>query len=170
MIPTLTTERLTLRAPEWADFDAYAAGRASQRMVTVGGPFKRSDAFQSYCALLGHWQLRGYGRWMVEETATKTPVGIVGLFYPEGWPEPELAWSVFDHGEGKGFASEAAIASRAFAYGTLGWTRLVSMIDPTNTRSVALAKRLGCTEGGTFDHEVYGTLHYWTHPGPEALQ
>lgn len=168
MIPTLHTDRLALRAPRWDDFDAYAAFRASPRTATVGGPFSRSEAFTQLCAILGHWSLRGYGRWMVAERATDAPVGIVGLYYPEGWPEPELAWSVFDAAEGRGYAHEAALASRIYAYDTLGWSTLISAVDPANTRSVALAKRLGCAQEAPFEHEVYGALHIWRHPAPEV--
>ncbi len=168
MIPSLHTERLILRAPRWDDFDAYAAFCASPRTVHLGGPFPRSDAFQKLAAILGHWHLRGYGRWMVADAKTDEPLGIVGLYYPDGWPEPELAWSLFDAAEGRGVAFEAAMAARTYAYDTLGWTTLISAIDPVNTRSVALAKRLSCVDGPLFQHAVYGNLHLWRHPAPEA--
>ena len=48
--------------------------------------------------------------------------------------------------EGHGFATEAARAARAHAYGTLGWPTAVSYVDADNHRSAALALRLGCTE------------------------
>lgn len=169
MIPTLHTERLALRAPRWDDFDAYAAFRASARSATVGGPFKRAEAFAQLSAILGHWSLRGFGRWMVADREADKPIGIVGLHYPEGWPEPEIAWSVFDGAEGLGIAQEAARASRNYAYATLGWKTLVSVVDPQNTRSVALAQRLNCTKEAPFRHEVYGALHIWRHPAPGAL-
>lgn len=168
MIPTLHTKNLTLRAPCWDDFEAYAAFCASPRTAHLGGPFDRNDAFQKLAAILGHWHLRGYGRWMVADRETDAPLGIVGLYFPEGWPEPELAWSLFDAAEGRGVAFEAAMAARDYAYDTLGWTTLISAIDRRNTRSVALAKRMGCTEGASFHHDIYGDLYLWRHPGPEA--
>ena len=168
MIPVLTTSNLTLRAPCWDDFEAYAAFCASPRTALLGGPFTRDAAFHKLCALLGHWPLRGYGRWMVADRKTDAPLGIVGIHCPEGWPEPELAWSVFDAAEGRGVAYEAAVAARDYAYDTLGWTTLISAVEPQNIRSVALAKRLGCVEGPSFPHEIYGDLHLWRHPGPEA--
>ncbi len=166
MIPVLQTERLTLRAPRWDDFDAYAAYRASDRAKLLGGPYTRAQAFDQLAEIIGHWTLRGYGRWMVADRETDQPLGIVGLFYPEDWPEPEIAWSVFEAGEGRGIAYEAAMASRAYAHDTLGWTTAVSLIDPSNTRSVALARRMGCMDGETYDHPTYGTLHIWRHPAP----
>lgn len=169
MIPVVHTKRLTLRAPTWDDFEEYAAFRASPRLKIVGGPFNRREAFQQMCAIIGHWELRGFGRWMVTDKATDAPVGVVGLYHPEGWPEPELAWSVFDAAEGKGIAAEASRAARAYAYDTLGWTSLISAVHPPNDRAVALAKRLGCVEKGTLDHPDYGHLRVWHHPAPQDL-
>ena len=168
-IPTLHTERLTLRAPRFDDFEAYAAFRGSDRAKLLGGPFNRDQAFEQLCAIVGHWTLRGFGRWIVADRTTDEPLGIVGLLYPEGWPEPEIAWSVFEAGEGHGIAYEAALAARHYAYTTAGWTTAISLVDPANTRSLALAKRMGCTEGETYDHDSLGKMHIWRHPSPEAL-
>ncbi len=168
MIPTLTTERLTLRAPRWDDFEAYAAFRGSDRARMLGGPYSREQAFDQLAEIVGHWTLRGYGRWMVADQETDEPLGIVGLYYPEGWPEPEIAWSVFQSGEGRGIAYEAAKAARAHAYETLGWNTVISLIDPANTRSIALAKRMGCVPDQNYEHPTHGTMHIWRHPAPEA--
>jgi ribosomal-protein-alanine N-acetyltransferase len=166
MIPTLTTERLTLRAPRLSDLDAYAAFRASDRARFVGGPNTRAEAFQHLCGVIGHWELRGFGRWIVTETGVDAPIGIVGLLYPEGWPEPEIAWSMFDGSEGKGYAYEAATAARAHAYGPAGWTTAISLVDPDNTRSLALARRMGCTPGGIHQSDIFGTMLIQRHPAP----
>jgi ribosomal-protein-alanine N-acetyltransferase len=166
-IPTIDTDRLRLRAPRLSDFDTYADFRGGERSRTLGGPFPRAESFNHLCGVVGHWHLRGYGRWIVADRATDAPLGLVGLFYPEGWPEPEIGWSMFDAGEGRGYAAEAALATRSYAYGTLGWTTVASLIAPGNTRSEALARRLGCTPERDVPHPVYGTLTIWRHPGPE---
>jgi ribosomal-protein-alanine N-acetyltransferase len=170
-IPVLETARLRLRGPRIDDFGAYADFRASPRTVHVGGPFGRDTAWHQFCALAGHWMLRGFGRWMVALRDTDEPVGIVGPFQPEIWPGPELAWSLFDGAEGKGYAQEAAIAARDHAFRVLGWTAPISVIGPDNTRSIALARRLGAYPDGTWDHPSLGKLHIWRHPEqrlPEA--
>ncbi|MEO0830667.1 MAG: GNAT family N-acetyltransferase [Pseudomonadota bacterium] len=165
-IPTLETERLRLRAPVASDFEAYAAFRSSERARMVGGPNPRWQAFQQLCALAGQWQIRGFGRWIIADKATDAPLGTVGVYAPDGWPEPEIAWSVFAEAEGRGIAYEAALESRRYAYDTLGFNTIVSCISPENTRSLALAKRMGCTQEGAFDLEDLGTLHVWRHPSP----
>lgn len=168
LIPTLETERLRLRAPRASDLPAYTAFRTSERARFVGGPYTITQAEQQLHAIAGHWMMLGYGRWIVAERETDAPLGIVGIFHPVFWPEPELAWSLFEQAEGKGIAHEAALAARAHAYGPLGMTTLISCVAPANTRSLALIRRMGGTEDGTFDHPDHGTLHIWRHPGPDA--
>lgn len=92
---------------------------------------------------VGHWQLRGFGVWAVEERASDALVGRVGLHFPEGWPDRELAWTLARPYWGRGYALEAARAALAHAFGPLGWHRVISLIDPDNHRSIRLAERLG---------------------------
>lgn len=168
-IPTLKTERLHLRAPKLSDLDSYAAFGASERSAGVGGPFSHGDAFTRLTALLGHWHLRGYGRWMVADPETDAALGIVGLYYPSDWPEPEISWTVFDAAEGRGIAFEAAQAARSYAYDVLEWDTAISCIMPSNTRSRALAQRMGCHQEPSFLHPVYGELEVWRHLGPDDI-
>lgn len=167
-IPTLETERLRLRAPRASDLDAYAAFRASERARVLGGPYTRAQAFEQLGELIGHWHLRGFGRWMVADRGSDAPLGVVGLFFPEDWPEPEIAWSVFDEAEGKGVAHEAALAARDYAYATLGWSSVVSLVAPDNARSAALARRLGAKVEGQHPHPLFGPLDIWRHPARAA--
>lgn len=169
-IPTLETERLRLRAPRLDDFEAYAAFSASPRSAGVGGPYSEQQAFARLAEVIGHWQLRGYGRWMVADKATDAPLGVVGPMFPIDWPEPELAWSLFDAAEGKGIAFEAALAARAYAYDVLGWTTAISLTVAGNTRSEALAKRLGATLDSVIQHPKFGVMNVWRHLPPEALE
>ena len=168
-IPTLTTERLTLRAAEFSDFESYAEFRNSDRAAHLGGPYSRAQAFDQLAEIIGHWALRGFGRWMVADIKTNQPLGVVGLFHPDDWPEPEIAWSVFAEGEGRGIAAEAAIASRKYAYDTLGWTTAMSLIAPDNTRSIKLAERIGAKFESVYAHPDIGDMHLYRHLAPGAL-
>ncbi|MEM9716236.1 MAG: GNAT family N-acetyltransferase [Pseudomonadota bacterium] len=168
-IPTLYTKRLTLRAPRWSDFEAYANYRGSDRVKLLGGPFTRAQAFNQLAEILGHWVLRGYGRWMVADRETDAPMGIVGCYYPEDWPEPEIAWGVFENAEGKGIAFEAASEARRFAYEVLGWDTAISLIAAENTRSLALAERMGATFEKNYEHDTYGIMPVYRHPSPEEV-
>ncbi|PIE14162.1 MAG: GNAT family N-acetyltransferase [Rhodobacterales bacterium] len=168
-IPTLETERLILRGPAERDFEAVASFFADkERSWGFGGPQNRNEAWRWFASLIGHWALKGCGFWMVE-TKGGDHIGMVGLWGPEGWPETELGWVMFENGEGKGYAFEAATAARDHAYSSLGFTTLSSNIFPGNTRSQALAKRMGATLERTYENVTHGTEEVWRHPGPEAL-
>jgi len=165
-VPVLTTARLTLRGPRAEDFEPFAAYYASERSRFTGGPMTRELAWRAFCHLAGHWAFRGYGPFVVQGP-DGAALGSVGPFCPEGWPEPEIAWTMWDPAaEGQGYAREAALAARGFAYQVLGWPTAISMIDPANARSVALARRMGCRPDGSFAHERFGLCHIWRHPGP----
>ena len=161
-IPTLRTERLVLRAPQEADFDAMATFLASDRARFLGGPADADMAWDSLLAGIGHWALRGYGFFSVD-TAEGEFVGRVGVIFNHGWPEPELAWHVYANGEGKGYAFEAALSVRDWAAGS-GLGPLISMIDPDNARSIALAERLGAVWERDYDHPRWGRTPIYRHP------
>lgn len=168
-IPGLTTQRLTLRGPGPQDADHLIAFYASDRSSFVGGPIEADLAWRQLSLEIGHWTMRGYGRWIVEETETGQQVGLVGLWNPLGWPEPEVGWDLFEGQTGKGYATEAADAARAFAYDVIGLTTLISLVAPGNTASAAVATRLGAVRDGAFSHSRLGDLQVWRHPGPDAL-
>ena len=139
-IPRIETERLILRAPRESDFDAFASFGASDRAKWVGGPYSRARSWGGFLAMFGHWALRGYGFWMLETRADAGIAGRVGFARHDGWDEPELGWHIFEGFEGRGIAFEAA---RAHAARHLGLNGVISYIAHANTRSRALAERLG---------------------------
>ena len=146
MLTTLLTERLLLRPFRQADAEAYiamCADREVMRYVGEQGALSREDAWRQLAMLAGHWHLRGFGMWAVEERGSGAFVGRVGLHYPEGWPDRELGWALVREFWGRGYALEAARAALREAFESLEWPRVISLIDPDNTRSVRLAQRLG---------------------------
>ncbi|WP_417209337.1 GNAT family N-acetyltransferase [Antarctobacter sp.] len=168
--PRIETDRLILRGPEKADAEAVIAFlRDPQRSDGFGHIPLRGDAWRWFALNVGHWHWHGYGYFVIELKATGQAAGICGLWFPETWPEPELGWVVFDGFEGKGIAREAAERARAWAYDDLGMTTLTSNIVPGNTRSAALAQRLGAQYERTYHNENMGEDELWRHPGPEAL-
>ncbi|AAV96484.1 GNAT family N-acetyltransferase [Ruegeria pomeroyi] len=142
-IPTLHTERLTLRAPQLADFEHWAAFFASPRAVHERGMMDRAAAWRVWASDVAIWTLRGYGPFGVELRDTGTYVGEVGIYEPDGYPGPELGWFVIPEAEGKGYAAEAARAVMIWARRNFGWDQLTNIIDPANQRSIALGLRLG---------------------------
>ncbi|PZQ96638.1 MAG: N-acetyltransferase [Cereibacter sphaeroides] len=142
-IPLLETSRLTLREPQPIDSVVLGDFFQSPRSAGIGGPWPREDAWFAVLETIGHWALYGYGLWSLTRRDDGAFVGRVGILNHEGWDEPELAWHLFDGFEGSGYALEAALAARKHANRKLGLGPLISYVEPTNTRSKALAERLG---------------------------
>lgn len=147
--PLLVTERLILRPPAEADFEGFAAMCAeTETMAFIGGVAPRASAWRLWCTLAGAWHIRGFSMFSVIERGTGTWVGRVGPWEPDGWPGKEIAYGVRAQFAGTGYAYEAAVAACDFAIEFLGWDELMHCIDPANTRSQALAKRLGAVNCG----------------------
>jgi len=145
--PRLDTPRLILRSMEPADFDAFAAMMADQevaRFITLDQKAQdRMDAWRTMAYAMGHWLMRGFGMWAVVEKASGRFIGRVGPNYPEGWPDREIGWALAREDWGKGYATEAAGAAMEYEFAVLRWPRAISIIHPENTRSAAVARRLG---------------------------
>lgn len=156
-IPVIETDRLILRKMRDADLDVIADFFADDRSAFVGGTKSRADSWRVIAGALGHWLLRGHGMWVVADRTTDQPIGGVGFLSPEGWDEPELGWHLYNGHEGKGYAFEAATAARAYGAAHFGLDGVISYIAPGNTRSAALAERLGATverQGMLLGHDV----------------
>src|SRR6202167_6405884 len=96
-IPTLKTPRLLLREFRQSAFEELARLHADPEVMKYlgdGQPKGRAEAWLMMASYLGHWELRGYGLWAVEEKATGDFVGRIGLLNPEGWPGLEVAWTL----------------------------------------------------------------------------
>jgi RimJ/RimL family protein N-acetyltransferase len=148
-VPVLETGRLRLRPPRLADFQAYACFAGSERARYIGGPMTREEAWFDFVEMAAGWLLRGHGLWAVERRDDGALVGFLPLHTEHGDPEPELGFLFLAEAEGRGYAFEAAEAARAFAFDRLGWSTVVSYVDPANARSIRLAERLGARAEGT---------------------
>lgn len=148
--PTLVTERLALRMPVLADFEPRAAFNASMRSIWIGGPLDRVTAWRMFASEVGLWPLMGFGPWTVTDRRTGAYLGEAGVYRSQDYPEPGLGWFVVPEAEGRGIATEAALQVKAWARRSFGWDRLLVTVAVGNTRSLALARRVGGqpVEGG----------------------
>jgi RimJ/RimL family protein N-acetyltransferase len=110
----------------------------------------------------GHWSLRGFGHWALEELESGELVGRAGLYYPPDWPGLEVGWTVAREHWGKGYAPEAARVACEWAHAELGAEHILSLIHPGNENSIRVAEKLGERLEGHhrtrgFELLVYGT-------------
>ncbi|MEO0819038.1 MAG: GNAT family N-acetyltransferase [Pseudomonadota bacterium] len=144
--PTLATERLTLRPPEARDLNAYMAYFTNaDASAWSGGPLRPDQVWRRLAEDIGHWQLKGFGLWMLVRRDDGQVVGATGLWHPEGWPRHELTWWLLPGSRGAGLAQEASRAIIAFAVNSLGWPSVETHIRDENRPAHRLAQSLGAT-------------------------
>jgi RimJ/RimL family protein N-acetyltransferase len=147
---TLETERLILRQWREDDFEDYARICADAEVMRYlgGKPFTRLETWRHIAFLIGHWQLRGYGHWAVEEKSSGRVIGRLGFLNPEGWPGFEVGWTLARDSWGKGYASEGARRVLRHAFTEMGREHVISLIHPENKASIKVARRMGETPEG----------------------
>jgi RimJ/RimL family protein N-acetyltransferase len=118
------------------------------RYLSSGGVPLAPEESRALSARFGaHWEKHGFGLWAVEVAASGEFIGYVGLQYPGWFPDMahdvEVGWRLARSAWGHGYATEAAHAALEAAFTTLALSRVISLIDGTNQRSAAVARRLG---------------------------
>jgi RimJ/RimL family protein N-acetyltransferase len=165
-IPTLTTARLILRAQQPGDTEALIAAFADDgfsRFITrEKRGLDRVEAWRLVSLVAGSWAAMGYGQWIAEERATGLPVGRVGPWAPEGWPDFEIGWSIFPPHQGRGYALEAAAAAMVWAHEMLDRDHVIHLIDPANSASARVAVRLGARRTGRWVVPTGEEVPVWT--------
>ncbi len=147
---SLETERLLLRPFSEADTDGYARICADPKVMRFlgGKPFSREESWRHIAFMLGHWRLRGYGMWALEEKSSGALLGRIGFTNPEGWPGFEVGWTLGRDHWGRGFATEGARAALEYGFSGLDQAHVISLIHPDNKPSIRVAERLGETLEG----------------------
>ncbi len=147
IIPSLNTERLLLRAFEKDDLDSFAAMVSNlevmQQATYDGNTITRNQAWNWLCIMLGHWYMRGFGIWGIEEKSSGELIGRIGFQFLESFDDVELVWMLAKSAWGKGFASEGARAAIDYGLNTLALPRISAVIRMENKPSIRLAERLG---------------------------
>jgi len=154
VVPRLETPRLILRAFSPSDVVPYVRMMADAevtRFLGDGRPLERWEAWRQLATFIGHWELRGFGLWAVEERATGRFIGRIGCFEPEGWPGFEIGYALAREAWGQGFAREGAGAALDFARRVLQRDTIMSLIRPANVASIAVAEHLGATRTGNVE-------------------
>ena len=174
----LETDRLVLRVPRADDAEAAAGYLADPEVMSFlgGSTVPREDVPGVIEKWLRDWQANGFGTFAVERREDGRWVGRVGLtvWHGQTWhkvtvaeagvhPELELGWTLARAHWGCGYATEAAVAVREWSR-ELYPRRLISLINPQNVRSRAVAERLGATTGETVTLFDGSAAVAWEHP------
>jgi len=144
----LETPRLRLREMSLGDLDFIAAMLSHPEVMRFYPKlYSREEATTWIERQLGRYERHGHGLWLVEDRATGEPRGQVGLLIQEvdGDEEPEVGYLIHHPFWRQGLATEAALATRDWAFNTLGLARVISLIRPENLPSQGVAGKLGMT-------------------------
>jgi RimJ/RimL family protein N-acetyltransferase len=157
-VPELETARLVLRgwrSDDLAPFARMNADREVMRLLPAPLTRRQSDALAQRC--MRGLERDGIGPWALEERETGRFLGFTGLARPRFdapfMPAVEIGWRLARDAWGHGYASEAARAGAAYAFGTLGLPALVAFTTPQNARSRAVMERLGMHHDPADDFE-----------------
>ena len=148
----IETDRLVLRKPRAEDAPDLAVAYADPEVVRfIGGGSTATlqEVEDGIAEWLERWDLWGLSLFSLERTEDGRVVGRAGFLRwdPETWEiggdEVELGWLLAREHWGLGYATEAALALRDWALAERGLTRLISLIQQENVRSVRVAERVG---------------------------
>lgn len=89
------------------------------------------------------YQQHGYGLFLVEDNASRQPLGLCGLLFRDFLQETDIGFAFLPQYWGQGYAYEAAAAVMHFGYSKLNLKRIVGLTSAGNTTSVKLLHRLG---------------------------
>jgi RimJ/RimL family protein N-acetyltransferase len=164
--PELRTERLRLRRWVPADREPFAALNADPAVMEFFPSTltrEESDAIAVRIEVL--FERQGFGLWAVEIPGVAPFAGFIGLAVPRFeahfTPCVEIGWRLATAHWGRGYATEGARASLAFAFDTLHLPEVVAFTVTTNERSRRVMERLGMTRhpADDFDHPMLAPEH-----------
>lgn len=167
MTVLIETERLILRHIDIErDLAGWVEMMSDEDTVRhIGGQtLCRAGCWRQMASFIGHQYIRGYGFYSVVEKSTGLFAGRIGHWFPEGWPEPEIGWTVHPGHTRKGFAKEAGAACVDYAFNKLGWDRVIHVIAEDNIASIKTAEAIGSQKLYHFDYlPPFGKGSFWAY-------
>jgi len=124
------------------------------RWIADGRTYPREEVEARFARVLAIEREPAHERWdafkIVERRADGVPIGQAGMLRCEidGAPAVEIGWWFAPSAWGHGYATEAALALRDFAFGELRLPRLSVVLYAENVKSVAVAERIGGVHAG----------------------
>lgn len=153
------TERLYLREMKQSDYQALCKMLQDEEvMYAYEHAFSDAEAQEWLDRQMGRYQEYGFGLWAVIRKETDEMTGQCGLTMQDydnrqvlevGYLFQKAYWH-------QGYATEAAIACKEYAFETLHAAEVFSLIRDTNLPSQAVAKRNGMTVKDRFIKHYYG--------------
>lgn len=154
----LETERIYLREMDQCDYDDLCEIlQDAETMYAYEHAFTDIEAQNWLNKQFERYKEFGFGLWAVIDKKTKCFIGQVGLTIQnvEGKDELEIGYLIKRKYWHCGYATEAAIACKDYAFYHLKKDRVVSIIRDSNSASQNVAKRVGMTIEKQFIKHYY---------------
>ncbi len=162
MIPALETSRLQLRPMKISDVDELVQVFADPKVMASfdSSFFDRKQIEQWVERSIAHQNKYGYGLFSVILKSNGLLIGDCGLerMEIEGVKEVELGYELRSDYWKQGYATEAAIAVRDYAFHQLHLPRLTSLVRVGNVTAKRVSEKIGMTFMTEITHNNH---HYW---------
>ena len=154
----LETRRLLLRPMTWADRpELCAILQDRETMYAYEHAFSEEEVDEWIARQLRRYETDGFGLWAAVERNTGRLVGQIGLTLQDwaGQQVPEIGYLLNRRFWGLGYATEGAMACKAYAFDALDLDAVYSIIRDNNLPSQAVARRNGMRPVGQLVKHYY---------------
>jgi len=142
--PIIETHRLRLRLFEPSDAEQlYQLYSDPDVMRFMRGTRSRQQAEEHIQAFAEQYAKTGFTLWAVEQKVDGQVIGRVGLWFLDGTEEVELGYLIAKSHWGKGFATEASVASLDFGFRQIALESIAAIAVPENGGSLRVMEKLG---------------------------
>jgi len=153
----ITTPRLGLR--RWKESDlplVIAMNQDKEVMLYFPSTLSAEESLEFFLRIQRQIEDLGFGLWAVEKLDSKEYIGFTGFSIPafESFFTPcvEIGWRLRKEYWGRGYATEAALASLTHGFEKWEWDRIVSFTSVFNLPSERVMQKIGMTKQGEFEH------------------
>lgn len=150
----IDTARLTIREITANDLNALYGLLSNEDVMrySVHGPYSKKQTEDWISFITEHYKKYPLGMWAVIEKDNDVLIGICGLMpLSDDDSKYEIGYRILPDFQGKGYATEAAIAVRDYAI-SVGVNQFIAYIEKENKPSVKISEKIGMNflKNGTY--------------------
>ena len=138
--------RYTVRLRDWRAEDAsqYLDFYKNDPLSAFsGGPMEPPVAWRHLASVIGHWTLRGFGVWAVEDLKTGQLCGCAGAWCPQDWPQMEFVFWFTTEAFANGLAAQGAALAFDAVTQAYGAAELVTFVHAEHGDAQRIIEDLG---------------------------
>ena len=143
----LETDRLILRelTPNDAEFIFELLNEPSFIQNIGDRNIRTLDDARAYIVNgpVASYAKNGFGLYLIVLGETGDSVGMCGLIKRDGLEDVDIGYALLPRFWSRGYAVEAARATKAYAKEVIGLKRIVAIVDPANEGSIRVLEKIG---------------------------